>query len=593
MTLVRLDVETSGAMDAALDRLAREDALGQVLERKGRMAAFATENGDVKLDWSDQVAWALDHPQAIQEVETLAAWIRSRFEHVIWSGMGGSVQAVHALKGLGLLPSGGLSVHPLDSTDPAALNRVLREIAGADDLGARLRRTLMVGVTMGMTSEEPITHLRWFEELLRAHAVKTPAEHLLVMTLPGSFLDRFAEERGVRRESIQLDSKSHIPGRMSAPSTRVFLLPAALSVAGRVRDVLERCQTEFQMRQGMTAGERTALIGADPFVRVAAWLSASIDEGRDMMVLDLPERWAPVAPWVEQVVEESLGKDGRGLLVFHGQDLTSASLWPDRFTVLRVDEGSGTEVPGRPLAQLQLATEADSRLAVCARFFSGWNLGVALVGYLQGMTFAGQPAVEGYKKYARLLRDGPGELPYPTDGLSSTSTGRLKLFSGAAPVANLDGRRLDAGTVLAAVVRSLQAENRLDYFDLTVNAEPAGPLWDAAQRAGMRFGNWVLRRPAKIRSGPRDYHSTEQSETAGPPGVLSLRILVYEHEPVTAGDYNSRFLHAQALGTLFAMRDAGRPVLLATVSREDGGQSVTELLEDATARLEAAPSLHG
>jgi len=69
--------------------------------------------------------------------------------------------------------------------------------------------------------------------------------------------------------------------------------------------------------------------------------------------------------------------------------------------------------------------------------------------------------------------------------------------------------------------------------------------------------------------------------------------LVNEHEPVTAGDYNSRFLHAQALGTLFAMRDAGRPVLLATVSREDGGQSVTELLEDATARLEAAPSLHG
>src|SRR5258708_20125490 len=98
------------------------------------MAAFATENGDVKLDWSDQVAWALDHPQAIQEVETLAAWIRSRFEHVIWSGMGGSVQAVHALKGLGLLPSGGLSVHPLDSTDPAALNRVLPVIAGSDIL---------------------------------------------------------------------------------------------------------------------------------------------------------------------------------------------------------------------------------------------------------------------------------------------------------------------------------------------------------------------------------------------------------------------------------------------------------------------------
>jgi glucose-6-phosphate isomerase len=602
MTLARLDVETSAAMDAALDLLVRDDALGQLLERRGRMAALATENGDVKLDWADQVAWALDHPEAIGELETLAAWIRSRFDHVIWSGMGGSVQALHTLNGL--LPphvqgrgarKAGLSIHPLDSTDPAALNRLLREIAPTGDLGARLQRTLMVGVSMGMTSEEPITHLRWFEELLRAHAVESPAEHLLVMTLPGSFLDLFAEERSVRRESVQLDGQSHTPGRMSAPSTRVFLLPASLCLAGGVRDVLEQCQAEFQLRQGMTAGERAALIKADPFARLAAWLSANIDDGRDMVVLDLPERWAPVAPWVEQVVEESLGKDGRGLLIFHGQDLKSASLWPDRFTVLRVDEGSGMDVDGRPHAQLQLATQAEtlSSLVVSARFFSGWNLAVALVGYLQGMTFAGQPAVEGYKKYARLLRDSPGELPYPTDGLSSTPTGRLKLFSGAAPAASLDSERPDAGTVLAAVVRSLQAERRLDYFDVTVNGEPAGPLWEAAQRAGMRFGNHVLQRPTKVRSGPRDYHSTEQSETAGPPGLLSLRVLVSEPEPVAAGDYNGRFLHAQALGTLFAMRDAGRPVLLATVSREDGGEAVAELLENATARLDAAPASHG
>jgi glucose-6-phosphate isomerase len=591
MTLARLDVETSDAIESALDRLARDDALGQLLDRNGRMAALATENGDVKLDWVDQVAWALEHPEAIDQVEALGASIRARCEHVIWSGMGGSVQAVHTLKGL--FP--GLAVHPLDSTDPAALNRVLREIPGADDLGPGLRGTLMVGVSMGMTSEEPITHLRWFEALLRTNGVEKPAEHLLVMTLPGSFLDHFAEERGVRSESIQLNGQSHTPGRMSAPSTRVFLLPATLCLNGGVRDVLERCQTEFQLRQGMTAGERSALIRADPFVRLAAWLSANIDDGRDMVVLDMPERWAPLAPWVEQVVEESLGKDDRGLLIFHGQDLTSAASWPDRFAVLRLDEGAGPEVPGRPLAELHLTTSTDdlSRLAACARFFSGWNLTVALVGYLQGMTFAGQPAVEGYKKYARQLRDSAGELPYPAEGLSSTVTGRLKLFSGAAPMANLDSHRADAATVLASVVRSLDAEQRLDYFDLTVNGDPAGRLWETARRAGMRFGNRVLRRPMKVRSGPRDYHSTEQSETAGPPGLLSLRILVSEHEPVAAGDYDSRFLHAQALGTLFAMRDAGRPVLLATVSREDGGEAVAELLEDAAARLVAAPTSGG
>jgi glucose-6-phosphate isomerase len=578
MMLARLDVEASAPMDAAIERLVGDDAIGQLLDRRGRMAELATENGDVKLDWADHVAWALDHPAAIDDVEQLAVWIRSRFDHVIWSGMGGSVQAVHTLKGLFPPPprSGGgsgrgankgdLVIHPLDSTDPAALNRLLRVIAPTGNFAAGLERTLMIGVSMGMTSEEPITHLAWFESLLRANAVESPAEHLLVMTLPDSYLDRFAEERGVRRESIQLDGESHTPGRMSAPSTRVFLLPAALYAPGRVREVLELCQSEFQLRKGVPAAERSALIEADPFCRLAAWLCTHIDAGRDMVVLDLPERWAPVAPWIEQVVEESLGKDGRGLLIFHGQDLTSSARWPDRFTVVRVDEGSGIDVPGRPLATLHLDPQADdqSRLAVCARLFAGWNLVVALVGYLQGMTFAGQPAVEGYKKYARELRDAPGELPYPTDALSS-----------------------DGGAVLAATVRSFEAEHRLAYFDLTLNAEPAGPLWETAHRDGMRFGNEVLHRPAKIRSGPRDYHSTEQSETAGPPGLLSLRVLVSDPEPVAAGDYDSRFLHAQALGTVFAMRDAGRPVLLATITREGGAAALAELLDGATARLNA------
>jgi glucose-6-phosphate isomerase len=550
----------------ALDRLASEDVIGQLLGRRGRMAKLATEGGDVKLDWTDQVAWALDHPEAIQGVEKIAESIRSRFAHVIWSGMGGSVQTVHTLKGLGLLDTDGLSLHPLDSTDPAALNRLLSELDASRDLGAALRRTLMIGVSMGMTSEEPITHLQWFDGLLRSHSVERPSDHLMVMTLPGSFLDRFADERGASREAIQLDGAAHIAGRMSAPSTRVFLLPTALGLGGGLDEVLSRCQSETGLRQGMSGAERRRLVTTDPFVRLAAWLSAQLDIGRDMLMLDLPPRWEPLAPWVEQVVEESLGRDGRGLLVFHNQDLGSAGAWPDRYCILRVDEGSGAELPDRPRAALRLGTAGDDRLsrfATCARWFSGWNLAVALVGYLQGITFAGQPAVEAYKKYARELRDAPGGLPYPEDSLSN-------------------GR---GGAVLAGVVRRLNGEGRLGYFDLTVNADPAGALWDAARRAGGWFGNRVLCRPVKIRSGPRDYHSTEQSETAGPPDLLSLRVLVRDPEPVMAGDYSPRFLHAQALGTLFAMRDAGRPVLLASLERANAPTALTELLETAAAHL--------
>ncbi len=541
MAIASLDLESS-ELAAVLDRLVREDAIGQLLERRGRMAELATESGDVKLDWVDQVAWALGHPASIGDVEKLAASIRLRFTHVVWSGMGGSVQAVRTLKGIDLFGPDGPWVHPLDTSDPAALNRLLRELAPDGELASTLAHTVMVGVSMGMTSEEPITHLRWFEELLGAQGVDQPAAHMMVMTLPGSFLDQFAEERGALRVDVQLDGESHTPGRMSAPSTKVFLLPAALGLPGRLQEILRRCQAETGLRPG---------------------------------------------PWVEQVVEESLGKEERGLLVFHDQDMASASAWPDRFCILRVDEGSGGELPDRPLAVLHLDSAPDltSRAAACARSFSGWNLAVALVGYLQGITFAGQPAVEHYKSYARQLRDADGALPYPANDLARTDSGRLELFSGAAPVPDLDGERRDAGAVLATVVRSLKRTGRLGYFDLTVNGESAGPLWDTAVQAGTKFGNRILERPTKVRSGPRDYHSTEQSETAGPPELLSLRVLVRDPEPVAAGEYSGRFLHAQALGTLFAMRDAGRPVLLATVRRADAPAALVELLEEASAQL--------
>jgi len=564
--LAALDAEAPG-LDAALRRLRDEDALGQLLERRGRVAELATEAGDVKLAWADGVARGLADPAALAGVDEVAAALAAGSAHVIWAGMGGSVGTVHALHGAGLLGGAGPAVHPLDSTDPGALNRVLAAISAGGDLAAGLARTAMVGVSMGMTSEEPVTHLEWFDALLRAHGVDRPERHVMVMTLPGSSLDQFAEARGMRRVDIQLDGESHTPGRMSAPATRVFLLPAALALGpGGLRGVLERCQAEACLGPGLDPAARDALAARDPFVRLAAWLDAQLAAGRDMLLLDLPERWRALGPWVEQVVEESLGKGGRGLLVFLGQDLAAAAAWPDRYAVLRVDEGGGAAPdPARPVAALRLDGGADraGRLAVAARFFLGWDLAVALLGYLQGITFAGQPAVESYKRHARELRLAAGPLPEP-----------------AADLAFPDGSS-DPASALAGAVRAARAGDRLAYLDLTINADPDEPAWRPVRAEALRLGNRVLRRPVKLRWGPRDYHSTEQSETDGPPGVLSLRVLVRRTEPVAAGEYTPRFLHAQALGTVRAMREAGRPPLLAVLDAPADAERLAAALRRA------------
>ena len=593
--LAELTVEAS--LEPVLDRLRNDDVLGQLLERRGRAAELATEAGDVKLAWAGGLAWLLDHPEALATIEGVAADLRrSGIRHLVWAGMGGSVQTVHALAGLGFFENAGVMVHPLDSTDPAALNRLLREIDDGGGLSSSLRHTAMVGVSMGMTSEEPITHLEWFDGLLKACDVPDRAAHVTVMTLEGSLLDQFARARGSRQLSIQPDGESHTPGRMSAPATHVFLLPAALALSqGDLGGALERCQAELRLRSGLPAGERSRLIAEDPFVRLAAWLHLQIAEGRDMVLLDMEEQDRALAPWVEQVVEESLGKEGRGLLVFHQQDLSAAALWPDRFSVLRVGRGSGPAPQGRPVAQLTLGPWAGAaeRLAVVARFFAGWNLTVALLGYLEGITFAGQPAVEGYKRYARELRDRAGDLPYPGGDLVTSTSGKLELSLDALSGAGVDEARIRSraagwgggpAAVLAATAATLRDDGRLGYLDVTLNADPDGALWAGVGSGARDLAYRGLQRPVKVRSGPRDYHSTEQSETDGPPDLLSVRLLVRETEDIAAGSYSNRFLHAQALGTVAAMRDARRPVLLGLLSGAGDVRDVDELFGQA-ARL--------
>ncbi|MBE3561857.1 MAG: hypothetical protein IMW89_21940, partial [Ktedonobacteraceae bacterium] len=253
--------EKAVAYTAALQRLREEDAIGQLRRRDGHMAILGSEDGALKLDWVEGVARLLDHPGQLEQIEAEAATLwQQGIRHIIWAGMGGSVLTVRVLDALGFCDGRNgeqIAIYPLDSTDPAALNTIVRRIASAkrlalptasiasdpETLHTLLQDVMMIGVAMGMTSEEPITHLEWFTALLQ-QAQLSPAQHLLVMTLPDSYLDRFARQHHAPSRPLQPDGGTGTGGRMSAPTTRVFLLPAALSLihggtaSGRLRAVL-------------------------------------------------------------------------------------------------------------------------------------------------------------------------------------------------------------------------------------------------------------------------------------------------------------------------------------------------------------------
>src|SRR6266536_2749252 len=590
------------ATRSALQHLIEDDAVGQLRRRDGLMATLGSENGALKLDWVEGIGRLLADPTQLEQVEAEARDIVQRgIRHLIWSGMGGSVLTVRVLCDLGFCGShdnGQVSIYPLDSTDPAALNSIVREIAAAKKLAvptgkevshptslrALLSDVMMVGVSMGMTSEEPITHLEWFTDLLQQAGLR-PAEHMLVMTLPGSYLDRFANAQQAPSRPLQPDEGTGTGGRMSAPTTRVFLLPAALyltrlsGVPGQLRSVLQQACDVYNLQMA------TCHPAEHHYVQLAASLSAASRDGACRLLLGMPEGWQAFVSWLEQLMEESLGKGGKGIVVFDDQTLNQSApgYQPGGMLPVRVvTEGTPAGEDERfLLAQPSLASkEPQSRLVALAASFLGWQLSMALYGYLQRITFAGQPAVENYKTRARALRTQHDPLQVVSNWRPALQDGILTLLVPQRAMSqdaqlHIDPRRGDS--TASAFARALQEAASTDdtqrypqgvslsYLDLTVNGEAQRSLLAVLDKHVHIIGNKLLGLPVKLRKAPADYHSTEQSEMDGPSSLVSLRLVARNSEACLLGSYTTTFLHAQAVSTWQAMMELGHPCFLLVI----------------------------
>jgi len=582
--------------NAGLRRLINEGAVAQLMERAGRMAQLGSENGVPKLDWVLGMARLLEHDSWLEDVEREAVEIWDRgTRHIIWSGMGGSVMAVRVLVDLGFcgIAPDTVAIHLLDSTDPAALNAALRAIAGAKGLSLHgsegagspeaLRELLgdvaMIGVSMGMTSEEPITHLEWFTGLLTQAGLPID-QHCLVMTLPGSYLDRFALEHGFPSRPLQLDGGSGTGGRMSAPTTRVFLLPAALALLnrpsgpGRLRAVLRDAWTRHDLAAAVAHPE------GHPFVRLAAALSDAAVDGACRLLISAGGVWTALISWIEQLMEESLGKDGKGVMVFEDAPLNQEARCYRPAGAVRVRIGSETSGNDRPALVVPPGQihGVEAQLSALVAALLGWQLSMALYGYLQDIQCAGQPAVEDYKSRAKKLR---------TEGDPLQRAIRSGAVARDGPLTLLAPPHGEASASPAALIAASLRAVCPPYLDVTINGELTAGARALIQSSLDHLGHVVLGTPIKLRRAPAAYHSTEQSEMDGPPGLVSVRVLAREHETVILGAYDATFLAAQAVGTWQAMVEAGRACFLVILdgTLEAGAPTVATLLPQISALL--------
>jgi glucose-6-phosphate isomerase len=551
----------------ALDERARAEGLTALRPAEDPLAAVGTEfdgagrvtknsYGVFNLSWQ-----AREHAEWPEKIACEIAEIRRAIRethgvqprYLIWAGMGGSIEDKSMYQALGLLKRGP-RFYALDSTDPAKLKHILEDMQARSHQPLReiLRSTLVAGMAMGMTSYEPVLNLEKLSALYAKHHVDS-RPNFLYLTLPGSLLDQFAASRGYRKVELQLDGQNSTAGRHSGPLTRGSLYPLAL--AG------------MDLRSWM-AGTFLSEEEIHTAWKLAAFIHAQGEAGRDKLTLVLPKEWGGAALWTKQDFEESLGKsETTGLKIVIGERIMAPDYGDDRaFLFVGASEAiASLRRAGYPVAVLKLP--ARRPLSHYMQFIHYSVFGVA---YLRRMNFVTQPSVELYKSIANALHAEANEA----GGIDKTAAwrafqasrvpwrGGIRLYGGFRSGGSAPQR-------YAGLLTQLAETRRVEYGELTFFGDtrynPQGRrMRSSLDRAADRLFRRKLRMPADVYEGPAMNHSYHEM-IIGHGKCFSTVLLSEKQEAIPAIDYRPDYHIAQFLATKLALEQKGRSVVAITV----------------------------
>jgi RpiB/LacA/LacB family sugar-phosphate isomerase len=526
----------------ALGRLSVLDA-GRRLWAKD--AALWSSEPAVRDLVASRLAW-LDAPATYRgrlgQMEAFAEEIRREgFTDVVLLGMGGSSLAPEVLASTFGPKPGWPVLTVLDTTDPGAV----RAARSRFDLG----RTLFVVASKSGTTTEVQVLYRFFRAALETPGVTSrgrPGQHFVAITDPASPLERLAATGGFRRVFL---NDPGIGGRFSALSY-FGLVPAAL-VGVDVARLLARGAAMFQ------ACGPAVPVAENPGLRLGAYLAALGLSGRDKVTLVLPEALRALGSWLEQLLTESTGKQGKGLVVVDDEPLGPPETYgADRvFVVLSLTGVTPSEVRTSALAAVGhpvLRLELDDLYDLGAEF-ARWEVATAAAGVLLEVNPFDEPNVaqaKGATQAALATFRDSGQLPqWPVDGMDE-------------------------------VARALREARPGDYVAIVAYVPP-----DPATAIGLQHLRLLVRERTRLATtvgfGPRYLHSTGQLHKGGPPTpiVILLTASDPDHLPIPGEPYGFATLElAQALGDLATLRSAHRRALWLPLA---GGA------RDAIARLTA------
>ncbi len=481
-----------------------------------------------RLGWLHSAAWMRDQ---VADLQAFAAELRAEgFTHALLLGMGGSSLAPELFAKVFGPHCDGLELAILDTTAPGKVLDFARKLDP--------QRTLFIVATKSGGTVETLSGFKYFYNwALEALGAERVGQHFIAITDPGSGLEQLATEYRFRR---CFRNDPNIGGRYSV-----------LSYFGMVPAALVGLDLTRLLDEALAMAARCAADVA-PSAHPAAWLGvfmgALATQGRDKLTLLLPDVLLPLGDWIEQLVAESTGKAGKGIVPIVGEPLLAPEAYgPDRAFVdvrfagetARLEAVEALIAAGQPVLRLTLRDLYD----LGGQFFL-WSMATAIAGYELGVNPFDQPNVEAAKRLARQLVAAyleKGTLPAIEQQPAEASV-LARFLEGAAPP---------------------------HYIALQAFITPS-PEADVALHALRQRLEALTHCAVTVGYGPRFLHSTGQLHK-GDAG-LGLFIQFTDEEDIdapipdkagepAAGMGFRVLIHAQAFGDYLALREVNRRVI--------------------------------
>ncbi len=491
------------------------------------------------LGWLTVPAQMLD---AANELTSFADSVRAsgEFQHVMVCGMGGSSLCPEVLRQTFGPQEGFPGLLVLDSTDPDAVNNLAKQID--------ISRCLFIIASKSGTTTEPIVfHRYWYKEVARKS--DEPGKAFIAITDPGTKMAKTANDEEFKRIFL---NQPDIGGRYSALSY-FGMAPAALmgldveNLLRRARTMADSCGSSVPAKE-------------NPAASLGAIMAECALTGRDKLTIVTDQKLSALGLWIEQLIAESTGKQGKGIVPVVGEPLEGVAAYGNDRLFVSIAVGTTEEETQSKLKALEAAEHPvvyrilEDVHDLGAEFFL-WEMATAFAGWRLGINPFDQPNVQESKDATKALLDKFAKEGKLQEQSPLVSDGALTIYAG-------DQSRASATpTSVAELLRQHTASaNPGDYIALMAYVEETPEIEAALQALRMTLRD-VTRCATTTGYGPRFLHSTGQLHKGGPDSGVFIQItapdkidLEIPGEPYTF----SILKQAQAQGDFQSLLSHGR-----------------------------------